>query len=165
MDNRHEGQQLGTPTGICNRSRQPRPAAPKRVLGGRKPHSERPLPKRLRLTNPERSILAEIGKRLGREALTELIAKMAKENSGWVMTHCRSLGQFRPCCFGSDHRQYLASTRDRTAPKHSQTTNCKDFIRSHPDMLAGMDFFTCGSAHLERARHILCLTSSLQAAV
>ena len=35
------------------------------------------LPARLRLSNPERSTLAEIGKRLGRKALTE-VAQVAK---------------------------------------------------------------------------------------
>jgi putative transposase len=28
------------------------------------------------------------------------------------------------------------------APKRSQTTTWKDFIRSHMDVLAGIDFFT-----------------------
>src|SRR5467141_4066171 len=42
------------------------------------------LPKRLRLTDPQRSTLAEIGKRLGRKAL-EQVACVAKPDSilGW----------------------------------------------------------------------------------
>ena len=38
------------------------------------------LPTRLRLTDPERSTLAEIGKRLGRKALKQ-VARVASKNS------------------------------------------------------------------------------------
>ncbi len=143
------------------------------------------LPSRLRLPDPERSTLAEIGKRLGRKALkdvacvakpdtilawyrrliakkfdgsksrtypgrprisrevTDLIVQMAKENSGWgydrIVGALANLGHVV-----SD--QTVGNTLRRhgiaPAPKRSQTTTWKDFIRSHMDVLAGIDFFT-----------------------
>ena len=142
------------------------------------------LPSRLRLSDPERSTLAEIGKRLGRKALknvacvakpdtilawyrrliakkfdgskfrsypgrprisrevTDLIVQMAKDNSGWgydrIVGALANLGHVV-----SD--QTVGNTLRRNgiapAPKRSQTT-WKDFIRSHMDVLAGIDFFT-----------------------
>ena len=44
------------------------------------------LPSRLRLSNPERSTLAEIGKRLGRKALREVARREARYDSGLVST-------------------------------------------------------------------------------
>jgi transposase InsO family protein len=143
------------------------------------------LPSRLRLSDPERSALAEIGKRLGRKALkdvacvakpdtiltwyrhliakkfdgskfrshpgrprisrevTDLIVQMAKDNSGWgynrIVGALANLGHVV-----SD--QTVGNTLRRhgiaPAPKRSQTTTWKDFIRSHMDVLAGIDFFT-----------------------
>jgi putative transposase len=143
------------------------------------------LPRRLRLSHPERSTLAEIGKRLGGKALkgvacvakpdtilawyrrliakkfdgskfrsypgrprisrevTDLIVQMAKENSGWgydrIVGALANLGHVV-----SD--QTVGNTLRRhgiaPAPKRSQTITWKDFIRSHMDVLAGIDFFT-----------------------
>src|SRR5919106_3009480 len=143
------------------------------------------LPSRLRLSDPERSTLAEIGKRLGRKALkdvacvakpdtllawyrrliakkfdgskfrsypgrprisreiNELIVQMAKENSGWgydrIVGALANLGHVV-----SDQTvgNVLRAHGIAPAPKRSQTTNWKDFISSHMDVLAGIDFFT-----------------------
>ena len=143
------------------------------------------LPSRLRLSDPERSTLAEIGKRLGRKALkdvacvakpetilawyrrliakkfdgskfrsdpgrprigrevTDLIVQMAKENSGWgydrIVGALANLGHLvSDQTVGNILRRHGIAP----APKRSQTTTWKDFIRSHMDVLAGIDFFT-----------------------
>ena len=153
-------------------------AAENRILRAR-------LPVRLRLSNPERATLAEIGKRVGRKALAQ-VACVAKPDTilGW----CRRLVAAK--FDGSKHRSYPGRPRispevealivrfarengswgynriagalinlghdvaDQTvgnvvrrhgiapAPKRSQTTTWKDFIRSHMAVLAGVDFFT-----------------------
>ena len=140
---------------------------------------------RLRLSDPERSTLAEIAKRLGRKALND-IARVAKPDTllGWYR---RLVAQKFD---GSKHRSYPGRPRlsaevealvvrfarenrgwgydrivgalgnlghaisDRTvgnilrrhniapAPERSRTTTWKEFIRSHMDVLAGVDFFT-----------------------
>src|ERR671916_2194697 len=143
------------------------------------------LPTRLRLSDPERSTLAEIGKRLGRKALkdvacvampdtiltwyrrliakkfdgskfrtypgrprisrevADLIVQMAKKNSGWgydrIVGALANLGHVV-----SDQTvgNILRAHGIGPAPKRSQTTTWKDFIRSHMEVLAGMDFFT-----------------------
>src|SRR5918998_5176979 len=143
------------------------------------------LPSRSRLSDPERSTLAEIGKRLGRKALkdvacvarpdtilawhrrliakkfdgskfrtypgrprisrevTDLIVQMAQENSGWG--YDRIVGALSNLGHGVSD-QTVGNTLRRhgiaPAPKRSQTTTWKDFIRSHMDVLAGIDFFT-----------------------
>ena len=141
------------------------------------------LPSRLRLSDPERSTLPEIGKRLGRKALKDvacvakpdtilawyrrLIAKkfdgskfrsypgrprisreitdliVAKENSGWgydrIVGAMANLGHVvSDQTVGNILRRHGVAP----APKRSQTTTWKDFIRSHMDVLAGVDFFT-----------------------
>ena len=69
MDNQHEGQYLlAYVTGLVNQElllRNEYLAAENRILRAH-------LPARLRLTDPERSTLAEIGKRLGRKALKDV---------------------------------------------------------------------------------------------
>src|ERR671918_422016 len=143
------------------------------------------LPGRFRLTDPERSTLAEIGKRLGRKALkpvarvakpdtilawyrrliaqkfdgskhraypgrprvgrevTELIVRMARENSGWgydrIVGALANLGHVvSDQTVGNILRRYGIAP----APKRSQSTTWKQFIASHMDVLAGTDFFT-----------------------
>jgi putative transposase len=143
------------------------------------------LPRRLRLTDPERSTLAEIGKRLGRRALkevarvaqpdtilawyhrliaqkfdgskhqsypgrprigrevTDLIVRMARENSGWgydrIVGALANLGHVvSDQTVGNVLRRYGIAP----APKRSQTTTWKQFIAAHMDVLAGTDFFT-----------------------
>lgn len=143
------------------------------------------LPSRLRLSDPQRSTLAEIGKRLGRKALAQvacvakpdtilawyrrlvaqkfdgskyrnypgrpriepkleaLIVQMAKENSGWgydrIVGALANLGHAV-----SDQGVGIVLKRHgiAPAPKRSQTTTWKEFIRSHMAVLAGIDFFT-----------------------
>src|SRR5918992_619705 len=143
------------------------------------------VPTRLRLTDLERSTLAEIGKRLGRKALkqvarvakpdtilawyrrliaqkfdgskhrsypgrpqvgqevTDLIVRMARENSGWgyhrIVGALANLGHVvSDQTVGNILRRYGIAP----APKRSQSTTWKQFIASHMDVLAGTDFFT-----------------------
>src|SRR5262245_47123574 len=143
------------------------------------------LPPRLRLTDPERSTLAEIGKRLGRKALkqvalaakpdtilawyrrliaqkfdgskqrtypgrprverevTDLIVKMARENSGWgydrIVGALANLGHVvSDQTVGNILRRYGIAP----APQRSQSTTWKAFIAAHMAVLAGTDFFT-----------------------
>ena len=143
------------------------------------------LPARLRLSDPERCTLAEIGKRLGRKALEKiaqvakpdtilawyrslvaqkfdgskrhsypgrpridpaieaLIVRMARENTGWgydrIVGALANLGHHvSDQTVGNILRRHDIAP----APKRSQTTTWKEFIRRHMDVLAGTDFFT-----------------------
>jgi putative transposase len=143
------------------------------------------LPIRMRITDPERSTLAEIGRRLGRKALkrvacvakadtilawyrrliaqkfdgskhrsypgrprvgrevTDLIVRMARENSGWgydrIVGALANLGHVvSDQTVGNVLRRYGISP----APKRSQSTTWKQFIAAHMAVLAGVDFFT-----------------------
>src|SRR3989441_9019561 len=143
------------------------------------------LPSRLRLSDPERCTLAEIGKRLGRKRLKqvactaksdtilawyrrliarkfdgsrcraypgrpriesateELVVRFARENSGWgydrIVGALANLGHhLSDETVGNILRRHDIAS----APKRSQTTTWKDFIRRHMDVLAGTDFFT-----------------------
>src|SRR5580692_8714986 len=143
------------------------------------------LPSRLRLSDPERATLAEIGKRLGRKALRAvacvakpdtiltwyrrlvakkfdgskqrqypgrpavapeveaLVVRMARENTGWgydrIVGALTNLGhRLSDQTVGNILRRHGIAP----APKRSQTTSWKDFIRSHMALLAGADFFT-----------------------
>ena len=59
------------------------------------------------------------------------------------MTVSSELWQPRPRCFRSNRRATrCADTALHRRPKRSQTTTWTDFIRSHMDVLAGIDFFT-----------------------
>ena len=143
------------------------------------------LPARLRLSDPERCTLADIGKRLGRKALEKvaqvakpdtilawyrrliaqkfdgskrrsypgrpridatieaLIVRMAQENTGWG--YDRIVGALANLGYHvSDQTVGNILRRHDTAPapKRSQTTTWKEFIRRHLDVLAGTDFFT-----------------------
>src|SRR6476646_2220769 len=143
------------------------------------------LPVRLRLTDPERSTLAEIGKRLGRKALrrvarvaqpdtilawyrrliaqkfdgsshrsypgrprlgrevSELIVRMARENSGWgydrIVGALANLGHVvSDQTVGNILRRHGIAP----APKRSHKTTWKQFLAAHMAVLAGTDFFT-----------------------
>ena len=125
------------------------------------------LPLRLRLSDPERATLAEIGKRLGRKALRavacvaqpdtvlawyrRLVAKKFDgSNSGSIRADLRLVRKWK--LWWSD--QFGHRLSDQTvgnilrrhgiapAPKRSQTTSWKGFITAHKDVLAGADFFT-----------------------
>src|SRR5439155_26313910 len=79
---------------------------------------------------------------VGRE-ITELIVRMARENSGWgydrIAGALKNLGH-------SVSDQTVGNILHRfgiaPAPKRSQQMNWADFIRSHMAVLAGIDFFT-----------------------
>jgi putative transposase len=143
------------------------------------------LPARVPLTDSQRTTLAEIGNRLGRQGLepvagaakpdtilgwyrkliahkfdgskhrtypgrppvgreiTELIVRMARENSGWgydrIAGALQNLGYYvSDQTIGNILRRYGISP----APKRRQQMNWADFIRSHMAVLAGIDFFT-----------------------
>jgi putative transposase len=143
------------------------------------------LPTRLLLTDPERSTLAVIGKRLGRQGLqpvasaakpdtilawfrklvaqkfdgsrrrlypgrrpigreiTELIVRLARENSDWgydrIAGALDNLGyRVSDQTVGNILRRFGIAP----APKRRQQMSWADFIRSHMAVLAGIDFFT-----------------------
>ena len=143
------------------------------------------LPARLRLSDPERTTLAEIGKRLGRKALAQvacvakpdtilawyrrliaqkfdgsrrrsypgrpridpklesLIIRMAQENSSWG--YDRIVGALANLGYHVSD-QTVGNVLERhglaPAPKGSQNTTWKEFIRRHMAVMAGIDFFT-----------------------
>jgi len=143
------------------------------------------LPMRLRLSDPERSTLAEIGKRVGRKDLKlvasvalpdtimawyrrliaqkfdgskrrsypgrppvtseieALIVRMARENSGWgydrIVGALANLGhRVSDQTVGNVLRRYGIPP----APKRSQKTTWKEFLRSHWHVLATCDLFS-----------------------
>ena len=143
------------------------------------------LPSRLLLTDPERSTLAVLGKRLGRQGLelmasaakpdtilawfrklvaqkfdgsrhrlypgrspiareiTELIVRLARENSGWgydrIAGALAILGhRVSDQTVGNILRRFGIPP----APKRRQQMSWADFIRSHMAVLAGIDFFS-----------------------
>jgi transposase InsO family protein len=143
------------------------------------------LPSRLLLTDPERSTLAVLGERLGRQGLelmasvarpgtilawfrklvahkfdgsrhrlqpgrpalareiTELILRMARENSDWG--YDRIAGALDHLGYGvSDQTvgNILRRFGIPPAPKRRQQMSWAGFIRSHMAVLAGIDFFT-----------------------
>jgi hypothetical protein len=63
---------VGAPACVCDRSSQPRIASAERLHGAENRNLRAHLPARLRLSNPQRSTLAEIGQRLGRKALAQM---------------------------------------------------------------------------------------------
>ena len=143
------------------------------------------LPNRLPLSDPDRAVLGEIAKRLGRGALRD-IARVARPDTilGWYRRlvaqkfdgsrHHSYPGRPRVSAelealavrFARENRSWgydriagaLANLghaiSDQTvgnilrrykippAPERSRTTTWKEFIRSHMDVLAGVDFFT-----------------------
>jgi putative transposase len=143
------------------------------------------LPNRVLLTDPERSTLAILGRRLGRQGLepvasaakpdtilawfrklvaqkfdgsryrlypgrppigreiTELIVRLARENSGWgydrIAGALDNLGhRVSDQTVGNILRRFGIAP----APKRRQQMSWADFIRSHMAVLAGIDFFS-----------------------
>jgi hypothetical protein len=80
MDSRYERQQMAAAFGVCYRYGKPAAASSERIFGLRERILRAHLPRRLRLSDAERSTLAEIGKRLGRKALSQ-IACVAKSDT------------------------------------------------------------------------------------
>src|SRR6266850_6961576 len=181
MKNRELARLLAYVTGLVNQKlllQNEYLAAENRILRAQ-------LPTRLRLTDPQRSTLAEIGKRLGRKALEQvtcvakpdtilgwyrrliarkfdgsrhrsypgrppitpeieaLVVRIARENSGWgydrIVGALANLGhRVSDQTVGNILRRHGLAP----APKRSQNTTWKEFIRSHMAVLAGIDFFT-----------------------
>ena len=143
------------------------------------------LKERMRLTDPERVSLAEIGKRLGRKALEEvaqivrpetilgwyreliarkfdgsksraavgramtdqriedLVLQFARENCGWG--YRRIVGALSNLGHEVSH-QTVADILKRhglaPAPEREKRMTWREFIRSHTEVLAAVDFFT-----------------------
>jgi Homeodomain-like domain len=85
--------------------------------------------------------------RVGRPRIAEeierLVVRMAKENPSWgydrIVGALANLGhRLSDQTVGNLLRRHNLSP----APKRKQTVSWKDFIRSHRDVLVGMDFFT-----------------------
>jgi hypothetical protein len=79
MDSLDE-EQLGTSAGLCNGSGESGITAQNEDLAAENQILRAHLPIRLRLTDPERSTLAEIGKRLGRKPLRQ-VARVGKPDT------------------------------------------------------------------------------------
>src|SRR5215468_2929267 len=86
-------------------------------------------------------------KRVGRprvaEEIERLVVRMANENPSWgydrIVGALANLGhRLSVQTVGNILRRHGLSP----APKRKQTVSWKDFIRSHRDVLVGMDFFT-----------------------
>ena len=89
-------------------------------------------------------------RRVGRpkvaEEIERLVVRMAKENPSWgydrIVGALANLGhRLSDQTVGNILRRHGLSP----APKRKQAVSWKDFIRSHRDVLVGMDFFTAGS--------------------
>ncbi len=136
-------------------------AAENRILRGQ-------IKGRLLLSEGEKATLAEIAHRLGRKALEEVAAtakpdtilgwyrrliankfdgskfvQMARENPSWgydrIVGALANLGhRLSDQTVGNILRRHSISP----APKRKQSISWKNFIRSHRDVLVGMDFFT-----------------------
>ena len=85
--------------------------------------------------------------------------QMARENSGWG--YGRIVGALANLGYTVSD-QTVGNVLKRhgiaPAPKRSQNTTWKEFIESHLAVLAGIDFFTAGGAHLERRRSLAGIT-------
>src|SRR5499425_2377530 len=99
-------------------------------------------------------------KRVGRPRIAEeierLVMRMAKENPSWgydrIVGALANLGhRLSDQTVGNILRRHGLAP----APKRKQTVSWKDFIRSHRDVLVGMDFFTAEVLTL-KARDALC---------
>jgi len=77
---RYERDPLGATAGVCYRPDQSGTAPEERISGGREPNLAGTPADKARLSDPERSTLAEIGKRLGRKVLGQ-VACVAKPDT------------------------------------------------------------------------------------
>src|SRR5215469_13240639 len=93
-------------------------------------------------------------KRVGRprvaEEIERFVVRMAKENPSWgydrIVGALANLGhRLSDQTVGNILRRHGLSP----APKRKQTVSWKDFIRSHRDVLVGMDFFTAEALTLK----------------
>ena len=91
----------GAPGSVRDWNGEPAIAATKRIFGRRKQNPRAHLSARLRLSDAQRSTLAEIGKRLGRQALQQ-VARVAKPDT--ILAWYRKL--IAQKFDGSKHRRY-----------------------------------------------------------
>ena len=77
------------------------------------------------------------------EAIEELVLRFARENAGWG--YRRIVGALRNLGHQVSH-QTVANVLKRhdiaPAPERRKTTNWREFIRAHLEVLAAVDFFT-----------------------
>ena len=79
---------------------------------------------------------------LGHE-VTELVVRMARENSGWGYDRIAgALKNLRHCVSDQTVGNTLRRFGIAPAPQRRQQTIWANFIRSHMSVLAGIDFFT-----------------------
>jgi len=106
-------------------------------------------------------------KRVGRPRIAEeierLVVRMANENPSWgydrIVGALANLGhRLSDQTVGNILRRHGLSP----APKRKQTVSWKDFIRSHRDVLVGMDFFTAEVLTLRSGRESALDTVSMQ---
>jgi hypothetical protein len=82
---------------------------------------------------------------------------MARENSSWGYDRIvRALAHLRHDISDQTVANILKRHGIAPAPKRSQTTTWKDFIRAHMAVLAGVDFFTRRGSDLARPGNVLC---------
>ena len=101
MDPRYEREPLGAVAGVCDGPDQSGTPPQDEYLAAENRILRAHLPARLRLSDPERSTLAEIGKRLGRKALAQ-VACVAKPDT--ILAWYRKL--IAKKFDGSKHRRY-----------------------------------------------------------
>ena len=86
--------------------------------------------------------------RVGRPRIDEeaerLVSQMAKEDPSWGYDRIVGLEESRTAVVASDGGQHSPSAGRSPAPKRKHAISWKDFIRSHREVLVGMDFFTVG---------------------
>jgi putative transposase len=75
-----------------------------------------------------------------------LVVRLARENRQWeIRSHRRGAGQPGPSGLRLNRGQHPAPAQPRSGtPGRSRTTIWKEFIRSHIDVLAGVDLFHRG---------------------
>jgi hypothetical protein len=72
-----------------------------------------------------------------------LVVRLARENAGWGYDRIvGALANLGLALSGQTVGNILRRHGVAPAPKWSQTTTWKDFLRRHMDILAGTDFFT-----------------------
>jgi putative transposase len=78
------------------------------------------------------------------QKMEALVVRFARENRGWG--YDRIVGALANLGHAISDRtvgNILRRQNIAPAPERSRTTTWKEFIRSHMDVLAGADFFTC----------------------
>jgi hypothetical protein len=82
--------------------------------------------------------------------LKNLVVQLARQNSSWGYDRMvGALANLGHSLSDQTVGNLLRRQGIPPAPKRSQTTTWKEFIRRHTDVLCGADFFFRRSAHLE----------------